>query len=84
MNGVPFVSRISMKGTLREGASLYTKFVEYSLLPQDIFPLFVTLEKVSANVPTMSIPPSMKPKLFAGDTIASTAGAPLNISPQDT
>lgn len=31
----------------------------------------------------MSIPPSMKPKLFAGDTIASAEGAPLKISPQD-
>lgn len=31
----------------------------------------------------MSIPPSMNPKLFAGDTIASAAGAPLKMSPQD-
>ena len=34
--------------------------------------------------PTISIPPSMKPKLFAGDTMASAAGASSNISPQDT
>jgi len=33
--------------------------------------------------PTISIPPSMKPKLFAGDTIASAEGAPSKISPHD-
>ena len=33
--------------------------------------------------PTISIPPSMKPKLFAGDTIASAEGAPSKMSPWD-
>lgn len=32
---------------------------------------------------TMSIPPSMNPKLLAGETIASAMGPPSNISPSE-
>jgi hypothetical protein len=37
--------------------------------------------KVILQVFTRSIPSSMNPKLFAGDTIASAAGASLKMSP---
>ena len=32
---------------------------------------------------TKSIPPSIKPKLFVGETIASAAGASMKISPEE-
>ena len=41
----------------------------------------VSMKRTSSR--TISIPPSMKPKLFAGDTIASAEGAPSKMSPYD-